>query len=95
MPNPQEMAVIANLTSAQLDILTETESQRLTTEYLNPPTVLPMNIGLRGRRQTAPEMMLNFDDQIVLIALENENACNAVLRASANSIIEELRKSVL
>lgn len=91
MPNPQEMAVIANLTSAQLDILTETESQRLTTEYLNPPTVLPMNIGLRGRRQTE----LNFDDQIVLIALENENACNAVLRASANSIIEELRKSVL
>ena len=30
-----------------------------------------------------------FDDQAVLTALENENACNPVLRASARAIIED------
>ena len=34
------------------------------------------------------DITTEFDDQTILIALENENACNPVLRASANAILE-------
>ena len=39
----------------------------------------------RQKRQMIAD---SFEDQIILVALQNENACNAVLRASANSILE-------
>ena len=38
---------------------------------------------------------LPFDDQAALTALENENACNPILRASARSIIEDTDQWVL
>ena len=48
----------------------------------------------RRRRQAdatpTAEPIPTFADQVVLVALQNENACNPVLRASANSIIEEM-----
>ena len=42
---------------------------------------------IRQRRQDA----LSFEEHAVLVALQNDNACNPVLRASANSIIEEMQ----
>ncbi len=41
----------------------------------------------RLRRQ-ADDMTTMFEDETILLALEQENACNPVLRASANSILE-------
>ena len=40
----------------------------------------------RQRRQIVSNTM--FEDQTILLALQNENACNPVLRASANAILE-------
>ena len=40
----------------------------------------------RQRRQS--DASTTFEDQVILLALENENACNPVLRASANAILE-------
>ena len=87
--------VLANLTEAQLAVAQEDESERIDEELLNPPTVSPIEIGLppigakRRRRRRRQADLPSFDDQAVLTALENENACNPVLRASARSIIED------
>ena len=86
--------VLANLTEAQLAVAQEDESERIDEELLNPPTVSPIEIGLppigaKRRRRRRRQANLPFDDQAVLTALENENACNPVLRASARSIIED------
>ena len=50
---------------------------------------LPRPIPYRHKRQDDQISLGNmFQDQAILVALQNENACNPVLRASANSIIE-------
>ncbi len=36
------------------------------------------------------ESVRELDDATILMALENENACNPVLRTSANAMIEEV-----
>ena len=91
------MIVLANLTEAQVEFAREDESERLTTDFLDQPTFNPEEIGLlplelvgRKRRQATEEPPRSFPDQAVMVALENENACNPVLRASALSIIETL-----
>ena len=42
---------------------------------------------LRQRRQAVDSDMM-FEDQLIQLALEHENACNPVLRASANAVLE-------
>lgn len=89
------MMVLANLTEAQLSIAQENASAALSDMFLNPPTVSNLDLGLpsfgRKKRQAAPQV-LSFDDQVILVALQNENACNPVLKASANSIIETVER---
>ena len=93
VPNAEEMVVIANLTDAQLDIFAENESLALSDEFLNPPTpdfseILPF----RRRRRRQAEEMNTFTNELILVALENENACNPILRTSARSILEFMQE---
>ena len=89
--------VLANLTEAQLEFAREDEDDRLTTDFLDQPTFIPEDIGLppsfqrRKRQNEGPTASpRSFDDTVVVTALENQNACNPVLRASSSSIIEQL-----
>ena len=85
------MAVLANLTEAQLTVARESESERLDVSILEPPSVDPRAIGLFfGRRKRQNGGRPSFDDATILMALENENACNPVLRTSSNAVIEEV-----
>lgn len=68
------MLALASLTEA-LDMRPEAGSDRF-------------HSNLRRRRQDNPSLAV--DNQAVLVALRNSNACNPVLRASAKAIIEEL-----
>lgn len=85
--------MLANLTEAQLRFAREDEDERLPPEFLDQPTFDPQTLGLnfRSKRQ-GPTEPRRFSDEDVLMALENENACNAIVRASANSIIENLEE---
>lgn len=83
------MVVLANLTEAQRAFAQESESDRLDQSFLDQPPVNPLELGLPPifrRKRQEPER--SFTDQDIRTALENENACNPVLRASANAIIE-------
>ena len=86
--------MLANLTEAQLEFAREDESVRLSRNFLDQPTVSTEEISLppfsfeRSKRQA--QSFNTFDDAAVVFALENENACNPVLRASSNSIVEQL-----
>ena len=80
--------MLATLTKAQLEFAREDESDRLPRDFLDQPTVSAEEIGLPFKRQALSPN--TFDDAAVVIALENENACNPVLRASSNSIVEQL-----
>ena len=87
--------MLAKLAEAQAEFAREDESERLTTEFLEQPSFDPLDIGLlpiRNRRQKTEEPLRSFPDQAVMVALEYENACNPVLRASALSIIETLQE---
>ena len=87
VPNAEEMVVLANLTEAQENLARENETQRLDSDFLEPPTpTFPPGFGRKKRQAQRPP---TFDEQVVLVALDNENACNPVLRSSARSIIEE------
>ena len=81
------MAVLAKLAEAQSEFVREDESERLTTEFLEQPSFDSVDIGLETE-----ESLHSFPDHAVMVALENENACNPVLRASALSIIETLQE---
>ena len=86
------MAILANFTEAQLEFAQENETQRLTEEFLDQPTPRAGDIGLPipffRRKRAAEEGRPSFADDVILTAIENERACNPVLRASANSILE-------
>lgn len=69
------MLVLATLTEA-LDLRSEAGSDKL---RLNT-----------RRRKRQDNLSPIFEDRVVLVALQNKNACNPVLRASANTIIEEM-----
>jgi hypothetical protein len=95
VPTPEEMIVLSNLTEAQMEFAREDESERLPMDFLDQPTFNPLDIGLfriPGRRKRQSETDRSFPDESVRIALGNENACNPVLRASANSVIETLMR---
>ncbi len=92
VPNAEEMMVISSLAEDQLAVTAEDETERLSQEFLEPPTPSEDELDLprfpqRRRRRRQMETP-GFQNQTILVALENENACNPVLRASANSIIE-------
>ena len=88
--------MLSNLTEAQIDFASEDEENRLSTDFLNPPTFDPIDIGLppsnRKKRQVGQE---SFDDEVVMVALQNENACNPVLRASANALLQQADRQVM
>lgn len=90
--------MISNLTEAVIDLVSEDEDSALDEELLEPPPFNPVDIGLppfpfRKRRQAADRMRFLDDDDLIM-ALENENACNPVLRASAISVVEEAERQV-
>ena len=80
--------MLANLTEAQLDVARENESERLDEEVLNPDEPDLNDIGL-GRRKRQADTMRSFADDVVNLAITNENACNPVLRTSSRAILEE------
>ncbi len=45
-------------------------------------------VGARRRRQAAGEVNLSDDD--IIAAIQNENACNPVLRSSSRALMEQL-----
>ena len=78
--------MLANLTEAQLNVAWENECEQLD-EVLNPdePDFSDIGFGRRKRQAT----MRPFTDDVINLAIANENACNPVLRTSARATLEE------
>ncbi|XP_064389266.1 uncharacterized protein LOC135337282 [Halichondria panicea] len=106
MPNPEEMVAIGNLTDAQYALVTEDNSTRLGEEELNPacadpladlnvlpiPGVTPSPNCVQRQKRQADNVLLMLEDSAIRTAIENENACNPVLRTSARATINLVEK---
>ncbi|XP_064389329.1 uncharacterized protein LOC135337329 isoform X2 [Halichondria panicea] len=100
MPNPEEMVVIGNLTKAKSALVTEDSNTQLGEEpvcsdlladlNLQPipgVTTSPNCIQRQKRREKIVLISDMLEDSAIFTAIENENACNPVLRTLAEATI--------
>ena len=64
LPNDNETAVINQLAEGQFDALV-LEDTPLSEDFLFPPMPDPVDIGLRGRRQTPSKDLINIENVIL------------------------------